>query len=122
MTEATIGSRARMIRRRRGLSLDVAAGLAGISKSYLSMLETGQRRFDRGGLLSALSEALGCSVVDLTGQPYLPADRAGAEALATLPGIREAIYDATLDDPPDVAVRPVAELTSWARNADAHRD
>ena len=122
MTEATIGSRARLIRRRRGLSLDVAAGLAGISKSYLSMLETGQRRFDRGGLLPALSEALGCSVVDLTGQPYLPADRAGAEALATLPGIREAIYDATLDDPPDVAVRPVAELTSWARNADAHRD
>ncbi len=46
MTDTTIGSRARMIRRRRGLSLDVAAGLAGISKSYLSMLETGRRRFD----------------------------------------------------------------------------
>ncbi len=122
MTDTKIGSRARMIRRRRGLSLEVAAGLAGVSKSYLSMLETGRRRFDRGGLLSALSEALGCSVVDLTGQPYLPADRAGAEALATLPGIREAIYDATLDDPADVAVRPVAELASWARNADAHRD
>jgi hypothetical protein len=86
------------------------------------MLETGQRRFDRGGLLSALSEALSCSVVDLTGQPYPPVDRAGAEALTTLPGIREAIYDATLDDPPDAAIRPVAELTSWARQADAHRD
>lgn len=122
VTDATIGSRARIIRRRRGLSLDVAAGLAGISKSYLSMLETGQRRFDRGGLLSALSEALGCSVIDLTGQPYLPADRAGAEALTALPGIREAIYDATLDDPPDVAARSVGELVSWARVADAHRD
>jgi cytoskeletal protein RodZ len=36
-----IGARARMIRARRGLSLEVVAGLAGISTSYLSMLERG---------------------------------------------------------------------------------
>lgn len=95
-----IGQRARLIRRRRGLSLDVAAGLAGISKSYLSRLESGQRRFERRGLLEDLAGALGCSVVDLTGQPYLPADRSSADTLACLPGIREAIYDATLDDAP----------------------
>jgi transcriptional regulator with XRE-family HTH domain len=117
-----IGRRARIIRRRRGLSLEVAAGLAGISTGYLSRLERGERRFDRGGLLSALAEALGCSVMDLTGQPYLPADRAGADALATLPAIREAIYDATLDDPPDVAARPVAELARLAQQADENRD
>jgi transcriptional regulator with XRE-family HTH domain len=35
-----IGRRARLIRRRRGLSLDVVAGLAGFSKGYLSLLET----------------------------------------------------------------------------------
>ena len=45
---AEIGLRARTIRRRRGLSLDVAAGLVGISKGYLSRLETGQRLPDRG--------------------------------------------------------------------------
>jgi transcriptional regulator with XRE-family HTH domain len=39
----TIGQRVRMVRRRRGLSLEVAAGLAGISPPYLSMLERGQR-------------------------------------------------------------------------------
>lgn len=117
-----IGQRARIIRRHRGLSLDVAAGLAGISTGYLSRLERGERRFDRGGLLSSLAEALGCSVIDLTGQPYLPADRAGADALATVPGIREAIYDATLDNPPDVPARPVAELTRWAQAADTNRD
>lgn len=93
-----------------------------MSKGYLSMLERGLRRFDRGGLLSALSEALGCSVIDLTGQPYLPADRASVEVLATLPAIREAIYDATLDDPPDAPPRPVAELTRWAQQADDARD
>lgn len=119
---ADIGYRARTIRRRRGLSLEVAAGLAGISTGYLSRLERGERRFDRGGLLSALAEALGCSVVDLTGQPYLPSNRASADALTTLPGIREAIYDATLDDPPDVAARPVAELARWAQAADEARD
>jgi transcriptional regulator with XRE-family HTH domain len=43
----TIGARARTIRRRRGLSLDVASGLAGISKPYLSALERGQRGFNR---------------------------------------------------------------------------
>ena len=46
---SVIGARARMIRRRRGLSLDVAAGLAGISKPYLSALERGQRGFNRAG-------------------------------------------------------------------------
>ena len=68
---SAIGARARTIRRRRGLSLDVVAGLAGISKPYLSVLERGQRGFNRRGLLEDLAAALGCSVVDLTGQPYL---------------------------------------------------
>lgn len=63
----SIGARARMIRRRRGLSLDVVAGLAGISTPYLSLLERGQRGFNRRGLLDDLAAALGCSVADLTG-------------------------------------------------------
>ena len=41
-----------------GMGLDVAACLVGISTGYLSWLEWGKQRFDRGGLLSALSEAL----------------------------------------------------------------
>jgi hypothetical protein len=52
---SAIGARARMIRRRRGLSLDVVAGLAGISKPYLSQLEHGQRGFNRRGLLEDLA-------------------------------------------------------------------
>jgi transcriptional regulator with XRE-family HTH domain len=64
----TIGARARKIRSRRGLSLgclDVVAGLAGITKGYLSMLELGQRGFNRRGLIENLADALGCSVADL---------------------------------------------------------
>jgi transcriptional regulator with XRE-family HTH domain len=118
----SIGARARAIRRRRGFSLEVTAGLAGITKSYLSMLERGQRRLERRGLLEDLAAALGCSVIDLTGQPYLPADRPSADALGCLPGIREAIYDTTLQDAPEVAVRPVEQLAAVTRQANEHRD
>lgn len=117
---AEIGERARMIRKRRGLSLQATAELAGISKGYLSLLERGEKRFERRSLLENLATALGCSVVDLTGQPYLPVDRGSAEALATLPAISVALYDADLDDPLDMPARDVAELAGWASQANEH--
>ncbi len=119
---AEIGRRAWLIHRRRGLSLDVVAGLAGISKGYLSMLETGKRRLERRGLLDDFAGALGCSVVDLTGQPYLPADRDTADALATLPGISLAINDCILDDVPDLPVRPLEQLVVGAAEANEQLD
>jgi transcriptional regulator with XRE-family HTH domain len=119
---SAIGARARKIRCRRGLSLDVAAGLAGITKGYLSMLERGQRGFNRRGLIEDLADALGCSVVDLTGQPYVPPDRGTADALATVPGISLAINDCTLEDVPDLPARPVEQLVAAAAAANAHLD
>jgi transcriptional regulator with XRE-family HTH domain len=77
----TIGARARMIRCHRGLSLDVAAKLPGIAKGHLSMLELGQRGFNRRSLIEDLADALGCSVADLTGKPYLPPARRRGHAL-----------------------------------------
>ena len=112
-----IGARARMIRRRRGLSLEVVAGLAGITKQYLSQLERGQRGFNRRGLIEDLANALGCSVADLTGQPYLPPDRASADVLTTLPGIRLVLNDYGPTDVPDLAPRPTEELASLADRA-----
>ncbi len=119
---SAIGARARKIRRRRGLSLDVVAGLAGISESYLSLLERGQRGFNRRGLLDDLAAALGCSVADLTGQPYLAPDRATADATTTVPGIELAVHDCTLADVPDIPARPIAELVRLARQANSHCD
>jgi transcriptional regulator with XRE-family HTH domain len=119
---AEIGRRARVIRRLRGLSLEGVAGLAGMSADHLSMLESGQRRFERRGQIEDLANAVGCSVTDLTGQPYLPVDRATADALAVVPGIREALCDTTLDDPLDLPARPVAELVRWAQQAHEHLD
>ncbi|MDQ3763711.1 MAG: helix-turn-helix transcriptional regulator [Actinomycetota bacterium] len=116
----TIGARARMIRRRRGLSLDVVAGLAGITAQYLSMLERGLRGFNRRGLIEDLAAALGCSVADLTGQPYLPADRNAADALAALPTIRGALNDFGPMDVPDLTPRPLEALVTEADKANEH--
>ncbi len=118
----TIGARARMIRRRRGLSQEVVAGLAGITAAYLSLLERGLRGFNRRGLIEDLAEALGCSVADLTGQPYALADRASTDALATIPEIGMALSDATLDDVPDVAARPVEQLALLVDRANDYSD
>lgn len=117
-----IGQRLRRIRRRRGMPLALTAGLAGISKAYLSMLERGERGFHRRGLLEDLAEALGCSVADLTGQPYLPPDRATADALATLPAVSVALHDCTLTDVPDVSARPVERLAALVAAANRHCD
>ncbi len=118
----TIGQQARMIRRRRGLSLAVAAGLAGISKSFLSMLENGYRQFERRGLLEDLAGALGCSVADLTGQPYLPPDRQSTEVAAALVDISVILHDASLADVPDIPARPLRQLLAAAGQAHAHVD
>jgi transcriptional regulator with XRE-family HTH domain len=119
---SAIGARARKIRTRRGLSLDVASGLAGISKGYLSMLEHGQRGFNRRGLIEDLADALGCSVADLTGQPYLPPDRESALAKAVIAQIERGLNEATLDDVPDLQPRPLDALDDWARSAMELRD
>jgi transcriptional regulator with XRE-family HTH domain len=117
-----IGQRARMIRRRRGLSLAAASGLAGITKSYLSMLENGKRGFERRGLIEDLASALGCSVADLTGQPYLPASRDIAEGKRVITRIEQGLNDAGLDDMPDIQPRPLDELRPLVNDAARLRD
>jgi len=102
--------------------LETAAGLAGISRSYLAMLERGERRFDRRGLLEDLAVALGCSVVDLTGQPYPPADRAGSQALAALGEVSAALYDSMLTDMPADPARPIEQLVELAAAANRLTD
>lgn len=118
----TIGQRVRLVRRRRGLSLEVAAGLAGISPPYLSMLERGQRGFNRRGLLEDLAEALGCSVADLTGQPYLPPDRESGRAKLVVQQIERGLNEATLDDVPDLLPRPLEALRDWVAATGELRD
>lgn len=117
---AEIGARVRTIRRRRGLSLDTAAGLAGISKPYLSMLERGKRGWERRGLIEDVAAAIGCSVADLTGHVHLPVDRGSADALARMPQLTVALYEMPLDDAPEVRARPLPELVTAVAQANEH--
>jgi transcriptional regulator with XRE-family HTH domain len=55
--DQAIGQRLRRVRGQRDMSLDVAAGLAGMSKSSLSQLETGKKGFTRRGLIDALASS-----------------------------------------------------------------
>jgi hypothetical protein len=100
----------------------VVAGLAGITAQYLSMLERGLRGFNRRGLIGNLAEALGCSVVDLTGQSYFLPDRQSADVAAAVAGISTALHDTTLDDVPDLSVGPLSKLAAATALAHAHAD
>ncbi|MGH3933594.1 MAG: helix-turn-helix domain-containing protein [Pseudonocardiaceae bacterium] len=117
-----IGARAGMIRRRRGLSLEVVAGLAGISKQYLSMLERGERGFNRRGLIEDLADPLCCSVMDLTGQPYPPPDRESARAKQVITEIEQGLNEATLHDVPDLRPRTLDSLNGWVNSTAELRD
>lgn len=108
--------------RRRGLSLGAAAGLAGISKGYLSKLETGKASFTRRGLVEDLAAALGCSPIDLTGLPSVAPDRRSIAAASAIPGLTAALHDTTLDDVPDMSTRPLAQLVDLADRANFARD
>lgn len=120
--EDTIGKRARTIRRRRGMSLQTVADLTGISKSYLSMLESGQRSFERRGLIEDLARALGCAIADLTGDQQQYVDRRVQAARTAIPALNRALYDADLDDVPDMPHRPLPVLAAAAAAANRHAD
>ncbi|MDQ3578074.1 MAG: helix-turn-helix domain-containing protein [Actinomycetota bacterium] len=93
MDESTggIGRRLREIRAWRGLSLRVAAELAGISAPYLSRIERGERPVDNRRLISALADALAVSPSELIGHPARWNDPAMAAAQATVPAVRLAL-------------------------------
>lgn len=117
-----IGRRAGLLRQQRGLSLDTTAGLAGISGDTLERLETGRHWYERLGLVEDLATALGCSVTDLTGQPYLPMDQDTADALTAMPGLRDAVHSVTLNHPPELPARPLDQLTLLLHQAHEHLD
>jgi len=75
-----IGQCARRYRRVQGKTLDEVAGLAGITKSYLSMLESGKRRWDSRNLTDSVAAALGIRSTELIGSPFAPDSPAEASA------------------------------------------
>jgi transcriptional regulator with XRE-family HTH domain len=108
----TIGQRLREIRYWRGKSLRVVAELAGISESYLSRLERGERQVDRRSQLEALAAALEVAPGELTGVHELTSAEGMGEVHTAVVALRVALADNALDDPADDASRPWPELVA----------
>lgn len=104
--DAHIGRRVREIRTWRGLSLTATAGLAGISVSYLSLIERGRRPVTKRAVLEALAHALKVSPVELTGTPYETSGRPSTEANEAMTAVEDAVTGWWLGEAPDVPQRP----------------
>ncbi len=92
-------------------SMQAPGELAGLSESYLSMIERGQRPVERRSTLEALAAALRVAPSELAGQPYPPSDHKQAEGHAAAAALRGVLRDieigeATVSAPP----RSVEEL------------
>src|SRR5215467_10228288 len=112
MDDTTVGARLRILRRWRGMTLTELAGLAGVSFSYLSMVERGQRMLDRRSYLSAVAAALKVSETDLVGGPHLSADRQQADPHMAIPALREALQTNKMTDAAVERARPLPELVA----------
>lgn len=115
-----LGARVRSWRIYRGRTLEAVAGLAGISKGYLSMIENGRRPLDSTRLRVALARALDISVTDLTGQPYPASDSRQKRAQATVPHIRLALLETTSGarEPGRTVEQAAADVTHLAQLRD----
>jgi len=110
-TANVIGRRLREIRSWRGLSLTVAAELAGLSKGYLSRIERGERPVQRRATLESLAWALQVAPSEITGQPYPPSNQTEAVGHCAVPMLRAVLRDIELGVPvTEVPPRPLAAL------------
>ncbi|WP_425394078.1 helix-turn-helix domain-containing protein, partial [Actinokineospora inagensis] len=105
-----IGRRVREIRVRRGMTMSVTAGLAGISQSYLSMIEHGRRAVEKRSLVEGLAEALRVSPAELSGKPCPADDRGSRLVAAALDDIGDTLTGWWVDEVPEIAVRPWEEV------------
>ncbi|MFE9959893.1 helix-turn-helix domain-containing protein [Micromonospora sp. NPDC005299] len=94
MKPDTIGARVRYWRMRRGgMTQAVLAGLAGVSQSYISQVESGRKTIDRRSTLVTIAAALQVTVADLLGQGTEPGDPARDSAAEHVPAIWSALIE-----------------------------
>ena len=117
ITSAAIGRNVRRARRYQGMTLEVLAGRIGMSKGWLSMVENGRPPLDKRPVIARIAEVLEVSADTLLGGPA-PEVAPDGPAYSLKP-LREVLLDATLDDPPDVAARPVPVLGELAGQMDS---
>lgn len=113
--DTSIGTNVRRIRRWRGLSLEAAAELAGMSKANLSRIENGHQAVDRRSTLAAIANALQIAPQDLTALPVPAPGNGGVDS--SIGEMRRALM-AVSAGYPGGEVQPVEQLR--ARVLDLH--
>ncbi|MEU1995056.1 helix-turn-helix transcriptional regulator [Nocardia gamkensis] len=116
-----VGRQVRTIRARRGISQQVLADRAGLSRSAVAKFETGLRPIDSRRTLLALAGALGVTIGDLTGHEQEKLDPATAGFHAAVPELETVLWAAgnvTDTRPP----RTMDELAADARRATRRRN
>ena len=107
----TIGQRVKERREQRHWSVRYLASRAGYSASMVSQVERGLRSANNRYLLADFAAALECSVTDLTGEPFVPADRQLETAHARINALRAVLVEAAPDYPPDADRTPAPMST-----------
>jgi transcriptional regulator with XRE-family HTH domain len=107
--DPSIGDRIRTRRELRGWSVRFAASRAGIAHTTWSRIERGELRTDRY-MVADIAAALECPVVDITGQPYPPSDRALETAHAHVEQVWRAMMAHPASEPPSRQHRPIDVL------------
>lgn len=118
VAEGHIGRRVREVRSWRRLSLTAAAELAGISPSYLSLIERGLRPVTKRATLESLAQALRVSPVELTGKPDAAAN---SETHAAIPAITDALSGWWIGEIPDAPARAWDEISADLARLYQHR-
>ncbi|MEV5837262.1 helix-turn-helix transcriptional regulator [Nocardia sp. NPDC052112] len=111
-----VGRRVRAIRARRGISQQVLADRAGLSRGAIAKYENGERPIDSRRTLLALASALGVMVGDLTGHEQEKFDPATAGFHMAVPEIETVLWsrgNVTDTRPP----RSLDELAALAHTA-----
>lgn len=114
--DPSIGRRVRSRRRLRGWSIRFAADRAGVAHTTWSRIERGELRTDRY-MIADLAAALECSVTDLTGQPYQPADRRLEAAQIEAERVWQAMMAHPLSEPVAGEAPPADSLAEEANLA-----
>lgn len=118
--DPSIGERIRARRQLRRWSMRHASARAGIAHTTWGRVERGELRTDRY-MIADLAAALECSVTDLTGRPYTPADRAAESAQARVEPMWRALLEIAPDEPPAGPPLPWPALAARLELLDARR-
>ncbi|MFF0490772.1 helix-turn-helix domain-containing protein [Nocardia sp. NPDC004068] len=111
-----IGQRVRMVRRRRGMTQQMLADRAGLSRGAIAKYETGERPVDSRRVLLDLAAALGVTIGDLTGHDQEKLNPATANFHSAVPELETVLWTRgnITDSAPS---KSLDELARMARHA-----